>query len=418
MNKSTRTRKVRHFCVKCNRDFPHTYESFCPCGGMIDIEYDLENARLHDSDEVFERYFDLLPTCDRENMLPVGLKLSPTRRAEKLGSALGLERLYIKNETVHPTCSTKDRMGIAVHSFFKEVGIKRFAASSTGNSSTALAHYAQFVPDVRVYIHMAEDFLHRLQFEENDHVKVFCLRGATFVEACNESRAFAERNGITSERGFFNPARREGLKTAFMEAAEAVSEPIDWYVQAVSSAMGVYGVYKGAKELRAIGRIKQVPRLLCVQQETCMPMVKAYDEGATEIQPHHIFPKPTGIASSILRGNPTRVYPYVLSMLNESNGTMQSVSESEIREARAMVHELEGVDCCFTASVAVAGLKKAVRRGGVPRGDAILVSLTGADRPSSPPLQKVCYLSRVGDSGWEPESAKDKEYLDAWEVKT
>ena len=362
-NPMTQTQtKVRHFCVKCNREFPHAYIPFCECGGMTEVEYDLETAQLYDSDDLFERYFDLLPICDRENLLPVPLKRTPTHHAEKLADELGLDNLYLKDETAHPTCSTKDRMAMAVHAFFNEVGIDTFSASSTGNSSTALAHYARYAPGRLVYVFAAEDFLHRVQFEENEQVRVICLRGANFVEACEEAKSFAVRNGITSERGFFNPARREGLKTAFMEAAEDVPAPIDWYVQAISSAMGVYGVYKGAKELKTMGRIKQLPRLLCAQQETCMPMVRAYEDGATEIQAHHIFENPYGIASSILRGNPTKAYPYVLPIVNESNGTMLSVSETEIREARDMVRELAEVNCCFTASVAMAGLHRHIHR--------------------------------------------------------
>ncbi len=394
--------KLRHVCVHCRQEYPHAYRAFCTCGGMIDIEYDLENARFHDSDNIFERYFDLLPVRDRAHLLPVSLTASPTRPAPALGETLGLHNLYVKDETVFPTRSTKDRMGVAVHSFFREVGIDNFTASSTGNSSTALAYYIQFSPAQRLCLFVAEDFLPRLQFEENDQVTVYCLRGATFVEACDEAMAFAQRNHIVAERGYFNPARREGLKTAFLEASEAIPAPIDWYVQAVSSAMGVYGAFKAAKELRGMGRLKRLPRLLCVQQESCSPMVRAYEAGSATIKPEHIFPNPTGIASSILRGNPTRSYPYTLAILQESKGTLLAVSESEIREARAMVRELENIDCCFTAAVAVAGLKRAADGGQVPTRDTILINLTGADRPPMAPLKNVRFLQRT-PNGWMPE---------------
>ena len=73
------------------------------------------------------------------------------------------------------------------------------------------------------------------------------MRGASFVEAADYAVAYARQHKLVSESGFFNPARREGLKLAFLEACDQVPEPIDWYVQAVSSAMGVYGAFKGAK---------------------------------------------------------------------------------------------------------------------------------------------------------------------------
>ena len=89
---------------------------------------------------------------------------------------------------------------------------------------------------------------------------------------------------------------------AYFEASDQVPGGIDWYVQAVSSAMGVYGTYKGAKELKAIGHVERVPKLLCAQQESCAPLVKAYVEGAAKIEPRHAVARPHGIAEAILRG--------------------------------------------------------------------------------------------------------------------
>src|SRR5256886_15862678 len=126
------------------------------------------------------------------------------------------------------------------------------------------------------------------------------MRDASFVDAATYAGSYARQHGLVSESGFFNPGRREGLKLAFLEAAEQVPRPIDWYVQAVSSAMGVYGVYKGAKELHALELGERPPRLLCVQQETCAPMVAAWEDGSDRIRPEHIVERPAGIAKPIL----------------------------------------------------------------------------------------------------------------------
>jgi len=131
---------------------------------------------------------------------------------------------------------------------------------------------------------------------------------------------YALRHGYTAERGFFNAGRREGLTLAFLEAAEQIPGPIDWYVQAVSSAMGVYGCFKGALELCTIGVIPRPPRTLCVQQEGCNPMVRAFQAGSNEIRPQDIVERPTGIADAILRGNPSGAYPYVARIVRESGG--------------------------------------------------------------------------------------------------
>jgi threonine synthase len=368
---------------------------------MIDVEYDLAAARLYDSANPYVRYFDLLPLEDPANVPPFEHPVTPTRHARRLGERLGLERLYLKDETVLPTRTTKDRMAAVVLSFLQETKVRRFATSSTGNSSTALARHIRHYPGCRMYVFSAEDFLERLQFAQSDQVVVFALRGASFAEAAETAAAFALRAGITSESGFFNPARREGLKLAFLEAAEAVPGTIDWYVQAVSSAMGVYGACKGAKELAAMGRISRPPRLLCVQQDTCCPMVKAFADGAEAIRPRDIVRQPRGIAHAILRGDPTREYPYVRRIVNESGGTMTAVSEDQIRRARRMVEELEGLSPCCTAATAVAGLAKMVEARVVAAGQTVLVNLTGADRPASPPPRNVHWLERTA-TGWRP----------------
>ena len=90
-------------------------------------------------------------------------------------------------------------------------------------------------------------------------------------------------------------------------------------------AMGVMGAWKGARELKGLSRIARLPRLLCVQQETCAPMVRAFEAGCETIRPEHIVERPDGIARAILRGDPTRCYPYVRRAVLENGGTFSQV---------------------------------------------------------------------------------------------
>jgi threonine synthase len=229
----------------------------------------------------------------------------------------------------------------------------------------------------------------------------FVLRDATFVEAFDAARDFAIRRGLVSERGFFNPGRREGLKLAWLEAAEQVPRPIDWYVQAVSSAMGVYGVFKGAKQLQGLGTIDRLPRLLCVQQESCAPMVSAWTEGSERIRPQDIVKRPSGIAQAILRGDPTAAYPHVRRIVMESGGSFVAIPEEEIRAARALVEGLENISPCFSAAAAVAGVVKLRRRGELRADDTVLINLTGRDREEKASQGDTHWLERSG-TGWAP----------------
>jgi threonine synthase len=302
------------------------------------------------------------------------------------------------------TRTTKDRMAAVSLAYLAECGIRSFCASSTGNSSTAYALAIRGHPGMHVHLFTAEDFAGRVQHADHDQVTHHILRGASFVEAFNCAVTHARQNGLVSDRGFFNPGRREGLKLAFLEAAEQVEAPIDWYVQAVSSAMGVWGCYKGAKELRGLGRIERLPKLLCVQQTSCSPMVRAFEEGSSAILPRHLVERPRGIAEAILRGDPTRVYPYVRAMVLESRGGFVAVTEAEIREARRMVEDCEGASPCFSASAALAGLVKWVRSGDFPSQETVLVNLTGGDREATQPGEKSVWLRREG-ADWLPESS-------------
>jgi threonine synthase len=349
---------------------------------MNDIEYDLDRVELHDSPNPYLRYRDLLPVRD-PSLFPPDAGTTPTVHATCLGERVGLPWLYLKDETRLPTGTTKDRMAAVALPYLRESGVNGFCTSSTGNSSTSYAHAIRSVPGLRMYLFTAEQFIHRVDVPDGRRVVNFGLRDATFVEAFDAARDYAIANDVTSERGFFNPGRREGLKVAWLEAAEQVPRPIDWYVQAVSSAMGVYGVHRGAVQMHTIGASDRVPHLLCVQQETCAPMVSAWADGSEVIRPRDIVERPVGIASAILRGNPTRAYVPVRRIVLDTGGTMVSVSEAEIRNARTWCEDDEGISPCFSAAAAVAGMAKLRRQGGLDPRETVLVNLTGRDRDAS-----------------------------------
>lgn len=392
-------------CADCRKNYDHQFVPFCEeCGGITEAIYDLEKVSLRDSKNPYERFQDLLPVRD-PSLFPTDTEYTPTLHAKKLGAAIGLSNLYLKDETVLPTGTTKDRMAATAMAFLKECGVKTFCTSSTGNSSTAYARAMKGFDDFKMFLFTAEDFHNRVQFSNHPNIVHYVMRDATFTEAFNYGGEFAGLNGFVSEKGFFNLGRREGLKLTWMEAVDQVEGPIHWYVQAISSAMGVFGTYKGAKELHGIGHSALVPRLLCCQQESCSPMATAWAEDSESIKPHHIVQRPAGIAKAILRGDPTKAYPFIRKIVKESEGEIVSVSEAKIREARQMVKDLEGIDPCFSASTAIAGLIKAVQDGHVPSEDTVVINLTGSDREvvddgKGPGDVRMLYRT---ENGWLPE---------------
>lgn len=369
---------------------------------MVEVEYPLEKVRLADSPNPYVRFAELLPLSTPDNRIPA-TTYTPMVLATRLGRHLGMKSVYLKNETTLPTKTTKDRMAAVSLAYLHERGIRAFCASSTGNSGTAFAYGVQAYPDMHLFLFTAEKFVPRVQFTDSRQVTHFGMRDASFVDAVEYAGVYARQNRLCPESGFFNPGRREGLKLAFLEASEQVPQPIDWYVQAVSSAMGVYGAYKGAKELLGIKRLQRLPRLLCVQQESCAPMARAFAEGSQSIRPEHLVPRPTGIAEAILRGNPTRVYPHVRRIVIESGGGFAIVSESEIREARTKVEDFEGISPCYSAAAAVAAVIKLAHEDQFSRNSVIVINLTGADRIETEQSSNIDWIQRTPD-GWRAPS--------------
>ena len=204
-------RAQSHFqiqCVECQTPAPRSFAPFCAaCNSMNDVFYNLETARLRDSENPYVRFRDLLPIRDTSR-LPSDTAYTPCIHARNLGGRLGLENLYLKNETVNPTGSTKDRMAAIALPYLAESDVTSFCTSSTGNSSTAFAMMIRNFPELQMFVFTAEAWSHRVHYDENANIVPFVLKDATFVEAFECAGRFAQRHNITSERGFFNPGRR------------------------------------------------------------------------------------------------------------------------------------------------------------------------------------------------------------------
>ncbi|MCX7625376.1 MAG: pyridoxal-phosphate dependent enzyme, partial [Candidatus Sumerlaeaceae bacterium] len=195
---------------------------------------------------------------------------------------------------------------------------------------------------------------------------------------------------------------REGLKTAFFEAVEQIPDPIDVYIQGVSSALGVYATYKGAVQYLGLGKIPYLPRLVCVQEETCNPMVRAWDDNSEFIRPEHIIPYPRGLSKSTLRGDPSVAYPYIRRVVKATNGTMVTARQDEMREARKMLFELEGIDACYTSAMTIVAAKKLRQQGWLEPDAVVMLNITGSDRKDAP-YPTPDFVVEKDSEGWKIE---------------
>lgn len=384
-------------CVRCGTGYPWSFMPECAeCGALVDVNYDLEHVRIAPDGPPMKRFFDLLPLQSRENIIDGGEGNTPCIHAEELGPALGLKNLYLKLEGENPTRTTKDRQGTMVVATFRELGIRRFVTSSTGNSCTALARMVSRFPEVHMSIFVGDEFLQRVNWPKAPNVDIYWLKNGTFVEAHEAAGWFARQNDIVAERGFFSFAKREALKGAYLEAVDQVPKPIEVYVQSVSSAMGVYATWKGSRQYQALGRIKALPQLVCVQEETCNPMVRAWQRGSEHIEEGDVVSRPWGYSKATLRGDPRRVYPYIQAAVRDSNGTMTTARQEDLLRMQAMAKELQGVDICPTSAMTLAAVSSLCTDGWFDRNSTILCNMTGAERPPQPVATADYIVTRDG----------------------
>jgi threonine synthase len=144
-------------------------------------------------------------------------------------------------------------------------------------------------------------------------------------------------------------------------------------------------------------------------------MVRAWSDGSDVIRPQDIFSSPTGIAMAILRGDPTRAYPYIHKIVTDSNGTFTSVTASEIRASRRLVED-EGLAPCNSASAAVAGLARLAKEGAIQKDATILVNLTGSDPTAAADNSKGHRLVRIEDK-WLLEGPVPERIRVLWDTR-
>ncbi|WP_277681911.1 threonine synthase [Saccharomonospora azurea] len=378
-------KRVRFVCLLCEQDVTDERRNRCTrCNGAVDAIYDLDTVSLPESrltPDTLQHYFPLLPLRERESLRWVGDGNTPCFEVPELAKTIGVGRLFFKDESVNPTRSTKDRIASVGLSRFGELGVRELVLSSTGNSSTAYARAAQLIDGFSLHVFVGRDFVHRLNYPSHPRVTTHVVDGE-FVTAGKVGEKFANDNGYFWEGGFFNLARREGLKIAYLEAYDQMPVEPDFVFQAVSSGMGLLGGFKGAVEYRELGRLSRVPAFMAVQQETCAPMAHAFSEQAERIQPHHIIENPSGLAHAILRGNPTGTYPYIRDMCLQTGGRILAAEVDRIRRAQRLLADVAGVQVCYASSTALAGAMRAAEQGHLDGDSVVLVQLTGADRPS------------------------------------
>jgi threonine synthase len=348
--------------------------------GVLDVVYDYGFIRRHLSKEGLAnnrdysiwRYANLLPIANRELAPPLQVGWTPLYHAQRLGAQMGLTQLYVKDDGRNPSASFKDRASAVGIVKAREFGKDIITAASTGNAASSLACLAASV-GLTTYIFVPErapqaKVAQLLIFGAN----VIMVRG-TYDQAFDLCLQASAEYGWYSRNTAYNPYLSEGKKTAALEICEQLGwQAPDKIFVAVGDGCIIGGLWKGLRDLHALGCINRLPQLIGVQAEGSAVLVKAWQEGTETITP--IVPQT--IADSISVGVP-RDAVKALRAVRESGGQFVAVSDAEILEAMRILARGSGVFGEPAGVTGFAGLRKLLAQGRVDPHEQIVVLVTG-----------------------------------------
>ncbi|MCI8657664.1 MAG: threonine synthase [Oscillospiraceae bacterium] len=367
-------------CVKCGKIYEAVPDlTNCTCGGILDIIYDYDYIKTQLTKEKLAsrrdnsmwRYRELLPVEETTPAPPLRVGWSPLYEAGRLAEQLGIAHLYVKDDGVNPTASLKDRASSMAVAKATEAGAKVIACSSTGNAASSLAGNAA-AAGMQTYIFVPSR-------APKGKVAQLMTFGATVIsvqgsyeETFELSKQAIEKWGWYNRNAAINPYLSEGKKTVGLE----IMEQLDWKVPdyiaiSVGDGCTIAGLWKGLKDLHAIGFIDRLPRLISAQAEGCCPLNRAIETG----EPWRPMEENT-LADSIAVGVP-RNADKALMAIRESNGLVVNVSDEEIMAAQKLLGRTCGVFGEPAGVTGTAGLKKLCAQGKISPDATVVSVVTG-----------------------------------------
>lgn len=367
-------------CVRCGKEYAAVPDlTNCECGGILDIIYDYDYIRTQLTKEALAarsersmwRYRELLPVEEDTPVPPLRVGWSPLYEEESLAKELGIAKLYIKDDGLNPTASLKDRASSMAVAKAREAGASIIACSSTGNAASSLAGNAA-AAGMRTFIFVPSR-------APKGKIAQLMTFGATVISVQGSyedtfelSKAAIDRWGWYNRNAAINPYLSEGKKTVSLEIAEQLGwEMPDYLAISVGDGCTIAGVWKGLKDLYAIGLIDKLPRLISAQAEGCHPLNRAIEND----EPWYPMEENT-LADSIAVGVP-RNADKALMAIRESNGLVVNVTDEEIMAAQKLLGRKCGVFGEPAGVTGTAGLKKLCEQGKIPADATVVSVVTG-----------------------------------------
>lgn len=372
-------------CSICHKPYSGSDNEYqcAECGGSIEIDYPLD-SEVDKLKSIIEKgsskgiwgYKPLLPVD--ESIPPVSLDEgnTPLLHAQNLERSLNCGPIYLKNETLNPTGTYKDRFASVAITLEKAGNVSAVALGSAGNAAAALSAYSAktnipcfvFLPTGAVQERAMQIMAYGAHLIYMRGTIDDCIHTAHLGESL-----FAWKNVITSMR--FHPYGAEGYKTIAYELGRQLNfQAPDWMVCPMGGGSLFGKIYKGFAEMHSLGLINKLPRFAAIQAEGCAPLVQAYRNNQTTTQK---WKNPDTIAFAIADVD-TFEGKTALHIIRKTNGIAEAVNDSEILVAMRLIAEKEGVLAEPASATTVAGVKKLLASNVIRKSESIVCIISGS----------------------------------------
>jgi threonine synthase len=330
------------------------------------------------------KYRELLPINNPNNIVSLCEGGTPFLHALRLGAKIGLNEVWVIDESRNPTCSFKDRPMTVGVSKAVELGYDTVASASSGNAAAALSAYAAKA-GLRciTFVQQMTSTAKLVQLTMHD-AKVVRVRG---LESGQDPAVKMLKTSCQHYDWYpcptiaaMNPYQAEGPKTMSYEIVEGLEwKTPDWVAVPVGGGGALAGNWKGYTEFKQLGFIEDLPRMIAVQPKGCAPLVRAFENGvdADKIVPWDEPTGPVSIATGLLDPFPWDG-DVALSAIRDSNGSAIAVSDQEILNAQKLLAKYEGIFAEPSGATSLAGLIKLKESGTMDRSDKVVVEITGS----------------------------------------
>jgi threonine synthase len=368
-------------CRICGQQYPVEPLTICEeCFGPLEPAYDLQSLdgeevrrRVESGPRSLWRYEPLLPGGPGIERVDLGAGCTPLRRAHRLAEALGLETLWIKDDSVNPSNSFKDRVVSVATTMARAFGFEAISCASTGNLANATAAHAAKI-GMPCYVFVPDDLERaKILATEAYGAKVVAVKGNydDVNRLCSEVAdalpwAFVNVN--------MRPYYAEGSKSLGFEVAEQLGWRLpDHVVVPIASGALLTKVHRAFSELIAIGAVDEKPyRVSGAQPEGCNPVAAAFKAGDELVTPV----KPDTIARSLAIGSPADGM-FAMQVSRQTNGAIEWCTEREIIQGIELLASTEGVFTETAGGVTIANLERLVDQGVIEPHEETVVFITG-----------------------------------------